>query len=73
MMVGTATYMPPEQALGGAVTPQSDLYALGAKLYLDQVIAKKLELQGVSPADAGPGSATIVADTPALDDTIPAE
>ncbi len=33
MMVGTATYMPPEQALGGAVTPQSDLYALGAMLY----------------------------------------
>ncbi len=45
----------------------------GAKLYLDQVIAKKLELQGVSPADAGPGAATIVAETPALDDTIPAE
>jgi len=45
----------------------------GAKLYLDQVIAKKLELQGVSPAHAGPDTATIVADTPALDDTIPAE
>ncbi len=45
----------------------------GAKLYLDQVIARKLELQGVSPADAGPGAATIVAETPALDDTIPAE
>jgi class 3 adenylate cyclase len=32
-MVGTATYMPPEQAVGGEVTPQSDLYALGAMLY----------------------------------------
>ncbi len=32
-MVGTATYMPPEQAVGGEVTPRSDLYALGALLY----------------------------------------
>ncbi len=33
MMVGTATYMPPEQALGGGVTPRSDLYSLGCALY----------------------------------------
>ena len=33
MMVGTATYMPPEQAMGGEVTERSDLYALGAMLY----------------------------------------
>jgi len=32
-LVGTAAYMPPEQALGGKVTPQSDLCALGAMLY----------------------------------------
>ncbi|MBN9494927.1 serine/threonine-protein kinase PknK, partial [bacterium] len=32
-MVGTVNYMPPEQALGGDVTPQSDLYSLGAMLY----------------------------------------
>ena len=33
MMVGTVSYMPPEQALGGETTPQADLYSLGAMLY----------------------------------------
>ena len=33
MMVGTVSYMPPEQAMGGEATPQADLYSLGAMLY----------------------------------------
>jgi hypothetical protein len=33
MMVGTVSYMPPEQATGGEVTPCCDLYSLGAMLY----------------------------------------
>jgi tetratricopeptide (TPR) repeat protein len=33
MMVGTVTYMPPEQAMGGKVTAKADLYSLGALLY----------------------------------------
>jgi tetratricopeptide (TPR) repeat protein len=32
-MVGTVTYMPPEQAMGGKVTAKVDLYSLGAMLY----------------------------------------
>jgi class 3 adenylate cyclase len=33
MMVGTASYMAPEQAMGGETTFSSDLYALGCVLY----------------------------------------
>src|SRR5205807_5864218 len=33
MIGGTVNYMPTERAVGGDVTPRSDLYSLGAMLY----------------------------------------
>lgn len=47
MMVGTYQYMPPEQALGHEVTPQADLYSLGAMLY--ELVTGRTPFQGDTP------------------------
>ncbi len=74
MMVGTAAYLPPEQALGGALEPRSDLYSLGAMLYemlcgrppfvgadLMAIISQHLNAQPALPSSLVPGL------SPALD------
>jgi class 3 adenylate cyclase len=47
MIVGTVSYMPPEQALGGDITARSDLYALGAMLY--EMVAGRTPFPGDDP------------------------
>ena len=51
-MVGTVTYMPPEQAVGGQATSRSDLYSLGVMIY---------EMVTGRPPFTGDGPAAVIA------------
>lgn len=68
-VLGTTYYISPEQAMGRAVTPASDLYSLGA-------LAHEL-LTGAKPFDKGTPIATALAQVeeppPPLPDAVPAK
>ncbi|MBK6459668.1 MAG: protein kinase [Myxococcales bacterium] len=48
-MVGSPAYMPPEQALGGAIDARADLYAVGATMY--HALSGRLPIEATDASD----------------------
>jgi eukaryotic-like serine/threonine-protein kinase len=51
-VIGTANYMPPEQARGGELDYRSDIFSFGSILY--EMVAGKQPFRGASTADVDP-------------------
>ena len=66
MVMGTAQYLPPEQAMGQPATPAGDLYALGIIAY--EALAGKRPFSGDKPVDIA--FAHVNKPVPALPDSV---
>lgn len=69
MVMGTAQYLPPEQAMGQPATPAGDLYALGIIAY--EALVGKRPFTGEKPVDIA--FAHVNKPVPALPESIPSE
>lgn len=69
MVMGTAQYLPPEQATGNPATPAGDLYALGIIAY--EALAGKRPFTGSSQVDIA--FAHVNQKVPPLPESVPAE
>lgn len=67
MVMGTAQYLPPEQAIGKLATPAGDLYALGIIAY--EALAGKRPFTGEKPVDIA--FEHVNSPVPALPDNVP--
>ncbi|WP_122819407.1 serine/threonine-protein kinase [Varibaculum vaginae] len=67
MVMGTAQYLPPEQAMGQPATPAGDLYALGIIAY--EALVGKRPFSGEKPVDIA--FAHVNKPVPALPESIP--
>ena len=69
MVMGTAQYLPPEQAMGQPATPAGDLYALGIIAY--EALVGKRPFGGEKPVDIA--FAHVNKPVPALPESVPTE